>query len=298
MEDLTFDGVGYGGLFQDLRAHWGAGLRIGLTGPNGCGKTTLLRLLAGWLPWQSGRLRVGAQDQLSLAPEKRQLACLPTRASLYSHWSVQQNIAFPARSLGCRDDSKTLIEGLHLEHLADRKAGQISQGERQRVAWARILNRPAAWLLADEALSHLDGPQRHQLWQMLGARSLLLVTHQLQQDLPWLDELWVMEHGALRRLKLDQLESNPGSAWLAGQLGPEFVWPGEVLGWRSGSWWVPPVAWKDSPEGLNTRWLERRGDRWKVEVLGRQFWLERPEAGQQLLPDVDFSAFLEGSGPC
>lgn len=298
MEDLTFEGVGYARLFQNLSAHWAAGRRIGLTGPNGCGKTTLLRLLAGWLPWQCGRLQVGSQDQLPLAPEKRRLAFLPTRASLFSHWTVQQNVAFPARSLGCPDDSRELIGQLQLDHLARRKPGQLSQGEHQRVAWARVLNRPADWLLADEALSHLDGPQRHQLWQVLGSRSLLLVTHQLQLDLPWLDQLWVMENGSLRQLELDQLEHNPGSAWLAGQLSPECVWSGEMLGWRPGAWWVPAAAWKDSPHGLDTRWLERRGGRWKVEVLGRQFWLERPEAGQQLQPDVDFSAFLEGPGPC
>ncbi|MBN9415775.1 MAG: ABC transporter ATP-binding protein [Candidatus Eremiobacteraeota bacterium] len=294
MENLTLEGVGYGQLFQNLTAEFPAGRRIGLTGPNGCGKTTLLRLLAGWIGWQSGQLRIGAQDQLTLPPEKRQLAYLPAQANLFSHWTVRENLAFPARSLGSQDHSPGLLESLELERLADRKANRLSQGESQRVSWARVLNRPASWVLADEALSHLDGPQRHQLWQTIGPRSLLLVTHHLQQDLPWLEELWVMENGGLRRLDLTELERNPGSAWLAGQLAPENVWPGELLGWRPGNWWVPPEAWKDSPEGKSTRWLERRGALWRVEVAGRFFWVSRQQAAQNLEPDPDFSAFLEG----
>lgn len=298
MENLTFQGVGYGKLFQELQADLPAGRRVGLTGPNGCGKTTLLRLLAGWLPWQTGNLSIGSQDQLALPPEKRQLTLLPAQAGLFSHWTVRENIAFPARSLGVADQSQSLIGQLRLEPLADRKVGQLSQGERQRVAWGRVLNRPAHWLLADEALTHLDGPQRHQLWQVIGPRSLLLVTHQLQQDLPWLDQLWVLENGQLRLLDLQELERNPGSPWLAGQLRPENVWPGELLGWRPGAWWVPPEAWKDSPQGLATRWLEQRGERWKVEAAGRIFWLSRRQSGQNLEPDLTLSAFLEGSPSC
>ena len=298
MANLTFQGVCYGKLFQQLQAELPSGRRIGLTGPNGSGKTTLLRLLAGWIPWQAGQLSVGSRDQLALPPEKRQLTLLPSQPSLFSHWTVRQNILFPARSLGHVDASQDLIEQLQLQELCERKAGQLSQGERQRVAWARILNRPACWLLADEALVHLDGPQRHKLWQILNQRSLLLVTHQLQQDLPWLDQLWVLENGRLRCLDLDQLEKNPSSAWLAGQLQPENVWPGQLLGWKPGHWWVPPGAWRDTPDGMPTRWLEQRGDSWKVEVAGRLFWLVRQQAGQNLQPDPSLSAFLEGASSC
>ncbi|MBX3168475.1 MAG: ATP-binding cassette domain-containing protein [Candidatus Eremiobacteraeota bacterium] len=295
MEDLNFRGVGYGKLFQELQAELPAGRRIGLTGPNGCGKTTLLRLLAGWLPWQSGQLFIGSQDQLALPPEKRQLTFLPSQAALFSHWTVRQNIAFPARSLGVADRSATLIQQLQLESLAERKPGRLSQGERQRVAWARLLNRPAHWLLADEALAHLDGPQRHQLWQLLGQRSLLLVTHQLQLDLPWLDQLWVLEGGHLHRLDLEELEKNPRSAWLAGQLHPENVWSGELLGWPAGAWWIPASAWKDDREGWETRWLEARGPLWKVEVRGRTFWLEREAAGSKLKPERQAATLLNPS---
>lgn len=298
MGNLTFRGVGFAKLFQGLEAELPQGRRIGLTGPNGCGKTTLLRLLAGWLPWQTGQLSIDSQDQLALPPEKRQLTLLPAQAVLFAHWTVRENVSFPARSLGTSDQSAVLMQELQLETLAERKANRLSQGERQRVAWARVLNRPAHWLLADEGLSHLDGPQRHQLWQILGQRSLLLVTHQLQQDLPWLDQLWVLEDGRLRRVDLEELERNPGSPWLAGQLRPENVWPGELLGWRAGAWWLPPEAWKDSAQGMAARWLEQRGEQWKVEVAGRTLWLPRREAGQNLEPDPSLSAFLEGSTSC
>ncbi|MBS2039961.1 ATP-binding cassette domain-containing protein [bacterium] len=301
MESLKFSGLRYGQLLQDLTAELGAGQRVGLTGPNGCGKTTLLRLLAGWLPWEAGEFSIAGQNQLDLPPERRQLALLPTQAALYSHWNVQENIRFPARSLGVGDQSQGLMEELQLSGLAQRKPDQLSQGERQRVAWARVLNRPAPWLLADEALAHLDGPQRQQLWTTLNRRwagGLLLVTHQLQQDLAWLDQLYCLERGRLVRVNLNRLEQNPGSSWLAGQLRPENVWPGQLLGWATGDWWVPPQAWKDDPQGLPAHWLEQRGQLWKVEVQGRVIWLARSQRGENLRPDPEISAFLEASPPC
>lgn len=301
MENLKFHGISYGQILKNIEADLAGGQRIGLTGPNGAGKTTLLRLLAGWLPWEAGQFSIAGQDQLNLPPERRQLALLPAQAALYSHWSVRENIEFPARSLGTPDAGAALIKELGLTHLAERKPQRLSQGERQRVAWARALNRPAQWLLADEALAHLDGPQRQLLWTVLNRRwrgGLLLVTHQLQQDLPWLDGLYCLENGQLRSIDLNQLEQNPGSIWLAGQLSPENVWPGQLLGWKAGSWWIPPQAWRDDPDGWPARWLEQRGTRWKVELHGRIIWLERPQPGQNLSPDAGISAFLEASPAC
>ncbi len=301
LENLTFNRVNYDQLLSNLEADLPGGARIGLTGPNGCGKSTLLRLLAGWLAWQSGQFSIAGQDQLGLPPERRQVVLLPAQAALYSHWTVRQNIAFPARSLATPDASQALIEELDLFHLAERKPQRLSQGECQRVAWARALNRPAHWLLADEALAHLDGPQRQLLWTVLRRRwrgGLLLVTHQLSQDLPWLDGLYCLENRRLRRVDLQQLERNPGSSWLAGQLSPENVWPGHLLGWKAGDWWIPSQGWRDDPEGTPARWLEQRGTRWKVELHGRFIWLERPQPGHNLSPDQEISAFLEATPPC
>ncbi|MFN8606354.1 MAG: ATP-binding cassette domain-containing protein [Vulcanimicrobiota bacterium] len=301
MEDLNLRAVSYDQLLREVSAILPAGRRVGLTGPNGSGKTTLLRLLAGWLPWQSGGLSIGSQSQLGLPPERRGLSLLPAQPALYSHWNVGQNIAFPARSPGIPDQSRALVADLELSGLAERKPHKLSQGERQRVAWARALNRPAPWLLADEALAHLDGPQRQLLWTVLSRRwqgGLLLVTHQLQQDLPWLDQLYCLEQGRLRPVELSTLEQNPGSSWLAGQLRPENVWPGPLLGWGEGNWWVPPEAWRDDPAGSPAEWLERRGSLWKVSVHGRFIWLARPEAGGNLSPDPGLSAFLEASPAC
>lgn len=300
MENLKFGQVSYQGLFQNLTACWPGGHKVGLTGPNGCGKTTLLRLLAGWLPWQRGQLSVGGRDQLELPPEKKALTFLPAQPGLYGHWTVRENIAFPARSLAVEDHSGALLEEFHLENLADRKARHLSQGERQRVAWARVLNRPAQWILADEAMNHLDGPQRHAVWQALGRRlpgGLLLVTHQLRQDLPWLDSLSYLEKGQLHVVDLLELEQNPRSEWLAQQLAPENVWSGQSLGWAPGPWWVPVRAWRVGQPGLPTRWLEARGEQWKVEVAGRIIWLSGLPSGENLSPDRELSVFLEASTP-
>ena len=104
-----------------------------------------------------------------------------------------------------------------------------------------------------------------------------------------------MERGELHVVDLLELSQNPRSEWLALQLAPENVWPGEALGWAPGPWWVPPRAWQISQPGLPTRWLEARGEQWKVEVAGRIFWLSGRQSGGNLSPDRELSVFLEAS---
>lgn len=269
-------------LWRGLNAAWPEGGHWGLTGPNGSGKSTLLRLLAGWLPWQSGRASLGGETLNGLPPESRSLVLLSSRSRLYSHWNVRQNLAFPARCQQLPDLSGDLLEELQLQPLAQRRVEELSAGEVQRVVWARALNRQASWLLADEALNHLDGPQRTLLWQCLRRRkvSLLLVTHQLEQDLPWLDGLTSLEQGVLHPVNLDRLLTHPPTLWLAQQTRSEWVWPASLLGLEGSFWWIPPQAWLPAEEtrGWPVIWGERRGPSRRVDILGRSLWLpDQPE---------------------
>lgn len=296
MAELNFRGVGFGygrnQLWSGLAHAFAPGSWCGLVGPNGCGKSTLLRLLAGWERWQSGELLVGSSPVHTCPPERRPIVLLTARSSLYGHLSVRQNVGFPVQCLGGEDHTAELLDKLQLRSLADTYPHQLSSGEQQRVAWARALQRPAAWILADEALASLDGEQRDGLWQLLRhwlpARrtGLVLVTHQLESDLPWLQHLSLLSGGVIRRLDPASLFSDPGSLWLARQLCAESVWQGDTLGTARGWTWVPPDAWtRVAPgEGWSATWLRPtsrgacRG--WQVECLERTFFVSgEPGAG-------------------
>lgn len=272
-------------LWQNLEHEFPGGKWCGLVGPNGCGKSTLLRLLAGWERWQIGQLHVGGLALHGLPPEQRPVVLLTSRPALYSHLTVAENVRLPVRCLGGDDHTAELLGRLQLESVASRYPQELSSGQQQRVGWARALQRPAAWLLADEALANLDGEQRDNVWQVLRqwlparGTGLLLVTHQLETDLPWLETLDHLHNGELRRLQPGQVFQDPGSLWLARQLCAEWVWPGELLGCGSTWNWVPANAWArvDAGAGWSVAWVRpcTRGIQpgWQVECRGKAFFV-------------------------
>lgn len=289
MADLKLRDFGFGWsaepLWRALHFEWRAGHWHGLVGPNGAGKSTLLRLLAGWQQGHRGQIWVGEQEVSRLGPDQRPLVLLTSQPALYGHLDVEQNVRLPLRWARAQPDrSQELLQRLSLTSLRHKKPSRLSVGEQLRVAWARALHRPARWLLADEALTHLDGEHRDRLWQLLrewlpeARTSLLLVTHQLEQDLPWLDQVALLG-STLRALSPGELWEQPESLWLARQLCAEWVWPGGPLELPGEWYWVPPTAWQSvAPgEGWPTRWLRpqsRQGySGWQVECRGRAFFL-------------------------
>ena len=132
---------------------------ISLLGASGCGKTTLLRIVAGLEGVTSGGVEIDGNDVTQLPPEKRDIAMMFQSYALLPHLSVFENVRFPLRmrGLGSRDEQQDKVRGaldtVQLGHLADRKPSQLSGGQQQRVALARaIVTRPLV-LLLDEPLS-------------------------------------------------------------------------------------------------------------------------------------------------
>lgn len=310
MARLTLRNLGFAygrqTLWSGLQAEWPPGSWCGLVGRNGSGKSTLLRVIAGWQRSQQGEVLLGDQVFGAAPPESRGVVLLPSRPSLYAHLSVEENVRFPLRcGPGGPDRSEELLERLDLLALRRRSPQQLSAGEQQRVAWARALLRPAKWLLADEAMSHLDGEQRERLWQLLRewlperSMGLLLVTHQLERDLPWLGELWLLD-GSLQPLRPDLVWENPASLWLARQLCPEQVWAGAELERQEGWLWLPPGAWHIVPpgQGWSARWVRAavRGGQagWWVECRGRAFFLGGAGGSGDLRIGADSVVVLPG----
>ncbi len=191
-----------------VRFTLGEGQSLGILGSSGCGKTTLLQILAGLLPADSGSFKLAGQEVLALAPEKRGVVYLSQEPLLFPHLNVQENIAFGLRIRGVAtaEAERTvsqLLDQLGLNGLAARKPSALSGGQRQRVAFGRALVIRPKVLLLDEPFGSLDAQTRSEmqgLYRRLSRErgtTTIFVTHDLKEALVMGDTLARMDRGVL-----------------------------------------------------------------------------------------------------
>ena len=152
-----------------------AGSFLSLLGPSGCGKTTLLRIIAGLEEPDDGAVVIDGLDITRHPPERRPLNMVFQRYALFPHLSVFDNVSFglttdrshrpPRREIERRVNE--VLELVGLTSFGQRRPGQLSGGEQQRVAVARALIRRPRVLLLDEPMSALDRNVRHQVREEL-----------------------------------------------------------------------------------------------------------------------------------
>ena len=166
---------------------------IGITGPTGCGKTTLLRMIAGLETPDSGeiwfdeRCVFSREKKINLPPEKRGLGFVFQDFALWPHMTVFENVAFGLRA---KKDTKNLqsrvreaLRTVHLEDFEARYPHQLSGGQQQRVAIARSLINNPSILLADEPTGNLDSTTSKEVLHMFKdlnrqqGITVILVTH-------------------------------------------------------------------------------------------------------------------------
>ncbi|GAA1841555.1 ABC transporter ATP-binding protein [Asanoa iriomotensis] len=202
-----------------------------LLGPTGCGKSTILRLVAGLEVPTSGHVLIDGEIVDHLPSRERRLAMVFQDYALYPHLTVAQNIGFPLR---VRHETATdvsarvgeVADQLGITPLLRKLPGALSGGERQRVAMARaIIRRPLGFLL-DEPLSNLDAGLRAELRSDVAALARRLgvttvyVTHDQAEAMTMADRVAVLRRGVLQQVgPPEQVYNDPSTLFVAAFLG-------------------------------------------------------------------------------
>lgn len=214
-----------------------------LLGASGCGKTTILRCIAGFEPIRSGTIRIEGVTVSShnecITPEKRRLGMVFQDYALFPHLTVEKNIAFGLGDLSKPDRNERVTEMIDLVGLAE-NAGtyphELSGGEQQRVALARALAPNPDLLLMDEPFSNLDLALRERLCLDIRrilknlAISALLVTHNQHEAFAMADIIGVMRQGNLEQWDTAyNLYHRPASQYVADFVGEGVLVRGKVV---------------------------------------------------------------------
>jgi len=214
-----------------------------LLGSSGCGKTTVLRAIAGFHPLARGEIRLGdepvSRPEFTLPPEKRRIGMVFQDYALFPHLTVADNIAFGLRDVSGaqkRALANEFIEVVGLTGLEQRYPHELSGGQQQRVALARALAPRPQLILLDEPFSNLDVDLRERLSEEVRTilqrqgMTAVLVTHDQHEAFALGDQVGVMHEGKL--LQWDSpynLYHQPVNRYVADFIGQGVFLPGTVI---------------------------------------------------------------------
>ncbi|HZC45473.1 MAG TPA: molybdenum ABC transporter ATP-binding protein [Candidatus Acidoferrum sp.] len=183
-----------------------------LLGPSGAGKTTLLNCIAGLVRPDAGRIALDTRvlfdsdARIDLPAAERRLGYVFQNLALFPHLTVAQNVQYGIAKMPAadrRDRMMTMLESFRIAHLIARKPGEISGGERQRVALARSLVTNPAALLLDEPLTALDNATKSKIlddlraWNAAHEIPILYVTHSAEEAFALGERVVVLEGGRI-----------------------------------------------------------------------------------------------------
>ena len=209
------------------------GEMVALLGSSGCGKTTLLRAIAGFVRPQAGRIVVDNRDLTDLPPEARHTAMMFQSYALWPHMDVASNIGYGLRMRGT-DKARIaarvaeMLKLLQLEGYGPRRVASLSGGQRQRVALGRALAVDPLLLLLDEPMSNLDYKVRLDLRHELRALqkrvgiTAIYVTHDREEALTLADRIAVIDNGRVLQYGTpEEVFHRPASPFVAGFMGAD-----------------------------------------------------------------------------
>ncbi|WP_210496652.1 ABC transporter ATP-binding protein [Microvirga antarctica] len=250
MSKLEIDNVSMS--FAGIRAVNGVSLRVEegetvvLLGSSGCGKTTLLRLIAGFLRPTSGAIRVNgkvvASEAIMVPPERRSLSMVFQSYAIWPHKTVAENLSYGLRLRGLdkittAEKVRVALATVQMDAYADRYSAELSGGQQQRVALARALVLEPEILLFDEPLSNLDAALReHMRFEIKALLTKLkitsiYVTHDQNEAMVVADRIAVMNNGRIEQVgSAEDVYYRSETDFVAKFIGLANVFDAEVLG--------------------------------------------------------------------
>ncbi len=239
---------------------------IVLVGASGCGKSTILRMIAGLEDITSGEIMIGDKVVNHVHPKDRDIAFVFQSYALYPHMSIYDNIAF---GLKMRKTDKKIIdekvkevaEVLDLTQYLDRKPKQLSGGQRQRVALGRAMVRNPKVFLMDEPLSNLDAKLRVQMRSEIKKlhkkldTTFIYVTHDQTEALTMGDRIVVLDKGVIQQVDTPKnIYSHPANTFVAGFIGQMNFIDGKI----EDNWLMFGDIYIDLPEDLKVKLGDRK----------------------------------------
>lgn len=267
-------------LFQNLNLRFEEGKIVALAGESGCGKSTLLSLIYGLLDWQSGDIIFDSEKLLgpkgNLVPGEAEMKLVAQNFDLMPYATVAENVGKFISNINLAKKKETvseLLEVIGLEEFAHVLPKYLSGGQQQRVAIARALSVLPKLLILDEPFSNLDFPRkielREKLFTYVKQRNITLIisTHELQDIIPWLDQIIVLQNGRL--IQNDNPEEtfrNPYNSYVAKLFGEVNIFnENEMTDFQISKFSYHPKQIKISENGFDADVLESR-------FAGNHYW--------------------------
>jgi putrescine transport system ATP-binding protein len=216
------------------------GEMFALVGASGCGKTTLLRMLAGFTEPSSGRIVIDGVEMNAVPPHERPVNMMFQSYALFPHMTVESNVGYGLRRLPLDKESRRqrvqeALDMVQLGALGHRKPHQLSGGQRQRVALARALIRRPKLLLLDEPLSALDKKLREQTqFELMDLQckvgiTFIVVTHDQDEAMALASRIAVMDRGQVVQVGTPaEIYEFPRSRFVADFVGTTNLFEGTV----------------------------------------------------------------------
>ena len=297
---------------KDISFHQQRFQRIAIAGETGSGKSTLLQIIAGLVQPDAGRVlfenqRVKGPEEV-LIPGHPGIAYLPQDFELRNNYRMEELLQYANKLPG--EKAQTVYEVCRIRHLLNRKNGQLSGGEKQRIAIARLLISSPTLLLLDEPFSNLDIIHKTILKSVINdlAEQLnitcLLVSHDPMDTLSWADEIMVMKDGQMiQKGSPWQIYHQPVNEYTAALFGGyNLIKPAEAVHFKE----LPGIIINDRnlfirPENISITTPENphiTGTVNKVTYYGSYYDLQIMLLGKRILARTTKTTFEKGDTVC
>lgn len=282
-------------LFQNLNLHFEEGKIIALAGESGCGKSTLLSLIYGLLDWQSGTIVFDGEKlhgpKGNLVPGEAKMKFVTQNFDLMPYATVAENVGKFISNINLTKKKETvseLLEVVGLQEFANVLPKYLSGGQQQRVAIARALSVLPKLLILDEPFSNLDFPRKIELREKLFRYvkqqniSLIISTHELQDIIPWLDEIVVLQNGeVIQKASPEETFKNPYNSYVAKLFGEVNIFnTDEMAVFQLPKFSYYPKEIKLSENGIEAEVLESR-------FAGNHYWNKIMTKNKELIMYTD-----------